>query len=225
MTKLIHLVFSLFLVCFIASAQSSGSLERSGSRSLGVAGRTGTDKMIDPKMGTATISNPNYKNYSDDSLNDFSQQMKERDWGSEDTAWKRAREADNKQSYERYMAIYPNGAHMAEATTRLIEANIAEALNSAHNDLPNITHIESDDASLTSTITFENNTGLQLTIYYSGSDIRSIVIPPGGKSKITINNGNYKLAASVPPSHIRPYAGQTVFTGGSYEMGFWIVTR
>lgn len=223
--KFVHLIICLILTCSLASAQSTGSFERSGGRSFGVAGRTGTDKMIDPKMGNVIVGNPNFKNYSDNSLDDLSQQMKERDWGSEDTAWKRACEANTRQSYERYMAIYPNGAHMPEASCKLVEASIAEALNNAHNELPNIKHIESDDASTTSTIVFENNTGMPLTIYYSGSDIRSILISPGGKSTITVGNGDYKLAASVPPSYIKPYAGQTSFVGGRYEMGFWIVTR
>ena len=215
----IPFLLALLVICHAAGAQTAGFQERSRSRS-GIAGRSGTEIMLDSKMATGTIGNPNFKNYSDESLGDFEKQMKEREWGSEDTAWERARKADTKQSYERYMAIYPNGAHISEASCRLIEANIAEALNNAHNELPNINHTVSDEASLTSTIVFENNTGMPLTIYYSGANIRSILISPGGKSTITVDNGDYKLAASVPPSHIKPYAGQTAFVGGRYEMGY-----
>lgn len=220
----IPVILAFLTICSIAVAQNNGFYEKSKGR-IGVAGRSGTEIMMDPKMGTGTIGNPNFKNYSDDSLEDLGKQMKEREWGREDTAWNRAREIDTRQAYEKYMAMYPNGAHISEATCKLIEAKIDETLRNAHNDLPNIKHIESDESSLTSTIVFKNNTGMPLTIYYSGEATRSFLIPPDGSHTISVTNGPYKLAASVPPSYIRPFAGSTEFVGGSYEMGFWIVTR
>ena len=78
---------------------------------------------------------------------------------------------------------------------------------------------------MTSEIVIDNNTDYALTVYYSGTSFKSILIPIGGKATFTVENGDYKIAASVPPAYIRPYAGKTEFVGGRYEIGFWVVQR
>ena len=205
----------------IAVAQPS-RLEHPRKMTLESAGKHGADMILmTPKAGTPNSAA--YKGYSDNDLDEFKKEMQERMWGSEDTAWERARELDTRQSYERYMAIYPNGAHIAEATCLLIDAKINETLNNAHDALPDIKRVEPDDNTLTSTVAVKNNTIYHLTLYWSVRDIESTVIPPDGTALITVENGDYKIAASVPPSHIKPFAGKTTFVGGRYEMGFWVV--
>lgn len=216
------LTIGLLLLSLSAAAQSVNSLERNKGNRIGLSGKRGTE-MLDPKMDANATFPTNYKNFNDDRLDELEKTMKEREWGNEEGAWNRACEIDTKQSYERYIAMYPNGFHVAEANCRLIEKKIEETLNNAHNDLPDIKRVEADDDSPVSIVQIRNNTGLPLTVYYSGAEIKSIVIPPDKEATITLENGNYKIAATVPPSHIRPYAGKKEFEGGRYEIGFWIV--
>lgn len=219
------LVLAIGLVLF-GSTAALAQIERPGQKFNGRAGMTGIGKeatLLVPPDSRGSVPS-GYKDYQDDGLNDLNQKMKEREWGSEDTAWRQASDSDSSQAYERYLAIYPNGAHAAEATVRLVSAKVNETLANAHNELPEIKQTSSDEFSPTSTVMVQNNTGYPLTVYCSGTDNRTVVIPPDKKAAITIKNGQYKLAATVPPSHIRPYAGQTSFSGGEYEIGFWVVT-
>ena len=220
-------IFLLFLFLAgasgLATAQSVRQLERPRKMTLEPM-KPGTETIImTPRKDTPKSAS--YKEYSDKDFDDLEKVMQEREWGSEDTAWKRAKELNTRQSYERYMAIYPNGAHIAEATCLLIDAKINETLNNAHNDLPNIKRVEPDDDTPISTVAVKNNTIYSLTVYWSGKNTKSTVIPPDGMATIVVENGDYKIAASVPPNNIRPFAGETYFAGGRYEMGFWVVSR
>lgn len=223
--KRVSLVAAFLFMCVLTLAQPTGlHYDRSRERRLGTSERNSMERMLDSKVDASPSIPHSYKNYSGEGLDALDEQMKERDWASEDGAWARACESNTRQSYEKYAAMYPGGAHIAEANCRLIDAKVSEMLNNAHNSLPNIKRIESDDDSPTSTIVVKNNTGLPLTVYYSGMESKKSVIPPDGIETVTLENGPYKLGATVPPSHIRPYAGKTSFEGGCYEIGFWIVT-
>lgn len=223
--KSLRIIFFLLLVSCAALAQTKGGVENPRGKYMGLPNSSTMGKMMDSKMDANANIPFNYKGYSDDQLEDLNKAMKEREWNSEESAWARACELDTRQAYEKYIGAYPNGIHTYEANRRLINSKITETLDNAHNALPNIKQTEYDDNSLTSTIVIENNTGYPLTVYYSGSDIKSIIIPVNGKSTFTVENGEYKLAATVPPAYIRPFAGKTEFCGGRYEMGFWVVSR
>jgi len=222
MLKRITLILLLMMAGVqLASAQSYVP-ERPKSMLPRVSGSSGIATVLEmPKAPSASSST--FKNYTDEDLDEFNRRMEEREWGSEDTAWNRACQVNSRQGYEKYVARFPYGAHIAEAEQRLIAAKIAETLSNAHNDLPDIIHVEIDDESVTSTILIHNNTAYPLSVYYSGSETKCTVISVSGSATLTVENGEYKIAASVPPQHIRPYAGKTVFAGGRYEIGFWVV--
>ena len=237
MKRVIVSFLLLTLLSFAAAGQVRGGGASVGGRSaskmelpggklsvsgMGLAGAAGTTGVV----GAAGDPLPSgYKDYEDEGFEDFAREMKERGWGREDTAWQLACDANSKQSYERYMSMYPSGAHIAEASCRLVDAQVDEMLANAHNSLPNIIRTEPDDESLKSTVIIKNNTGYPLTVYYSGLQSRSVIIQPDGKATVTLDNGPYKLGASVPPSYIHPFAGKTSLEGGVYEIGFWVVTR
>lgn len=151
------------------------------------------------------------------------ERMAERSWGSEDTAWARACELDSKESYQKYVAIYPNGAHRPQASQRLIDLQVDDIFDSDHGNLPRMNRVSEDEDSPTSTITVENGTRYPLTVMYSGEDSRSIVISPGFKGTVSLPNGQYRIAASVPAVNVRPFAGRETFRGGSYEVCYVIV--
>lgn len=221
--RFIALILGLILVGSTTFAQSSVENPR---KRLGVRSSiSGLETLSIPQSAPNTAVPSGYKGYVDESLDEFNNEMKEKAWGSEDTAWQRASDLDNSKAYERYMAIYPYGAHAPEASERLVRTKVEETLANAHSNLPEIKRIEENDDSPETTLIIHNNTGLTLTVYCSGIDYKRVLIPPDGNGTIKVVNGQYKLAASVPPSYIRPYAGQTSFQGGTYEVGFWVVTQ
>lgn len=163
-----------------------------------------------------------YKQDFDERTKELEDKMAERSWSSESTAWDRACELDTKNAYQRYVSIYPNGAHRPEATQRLIDIQVNDIFNSDHGGLPNMKWVFEDPESETSTIMIENDTGFPLTVMYSGDESRSIVISPGFRESITLPNGRYNIAASVPAVRVRPFAGTETLLGGDYEVCFVI---
>ncbi|MDO5442248.1 MAG: hypothetical protein Q4G10_01115 [Bacteroidia bacterium] len=221
--RILTLILWLTLVGPIAFAQSSleNPKHKLGTRSSVV----GLEELSIPMTGKNNSVPSGYKNYTDRDLDEFNRNMKEQEWGREETAWLKACDLNNSKAYEKYLAMYPYGAHAPEASVRLIEVKVNETLASAHSSLPDIKRVEEDDDSPETTIIIENNTGLTLTVLCSGVDYRSVVILPDRKASVKVMNGEYKIAASVPPAYIKPFAGQTYFQGGVYEIGFWVVTR
>ena len=215
----------LGLILFGSTVFAQSSIERPKHK-LGVhSSVSGLETLAVPKSAPNNGVPSGYKGYVDESLDEFNKNMREKDWGSEDTAWRRACDLDNSKAYERYMAMYPYGAHVPEASECLIRTKVDETLANAHANLPEIIRTEANDDSAETTLVIKNNTGMTLTVFCSGIQKKSVQIPPDGKGAIKVINGQYKLAASVPPAYIRPYAGQTSFMGGVYEVGFWVVTR
>lgn len=223
--KKILLVFLLVLLPFMMRAQ--GGL--SGSRYLepvpGFSGSAATGEhggMLGAPMDVP-MHTPEYAKYTDDKIKQLEKDMNERDWASEETAWLRACTMDNETAYKKFIAMYPNSVHRGEADKKLIDISVDNALANAHNSLPGITQTYEDDDSPTSTITIDNNTEYPLTVLFSGDASKSIVIASGHSGVVKVENGYFRIAASVPPITIKPYAGITCFTGGSYQIGFWVV--
>lgn len=221
--RIFALMVGLILISSTGLAQSFN--ERPKQRLGKHAIVSGLETLSVPKSANDNSIPSGYKGYVDETLDEFNKNMREKDWGREDTAWLRACDIDNSKAYERYMAMYPYGVHVPEASEALVRTKVDETLANAHSNLPQIVRTEENDDSPETTLVIQNNTGLNLSVYCSGIDKKTVVIPPDGKGTITVVNGQYKLAASVPPSYIRPYAGQTTFQGGVYEVGFWVVTR
>ncbi len=168
---------------------------------------------------TAPIHNDKF---NDTRLKELEKQMEDRDWSSEDTAWERANKIGTLEAFQKYTAMYPNGAHMPEATQKVIELKVDELLKSAHEPLPGMVRIVADDDSPESTIIITNNTGYALTVLFSGEKGDDVTISPGRKASITVPNGEYRVAATVPPSGIRPFAGIAELEGGQYEVSFYV---
>lgn len=163
--------------------------------------------------------------FQDSGLGDLTRQMEQREWGSEDSAWQRACALNTKDAYQKYIGLYPNGPHRPFAEKRLIDINVNDMMRGSHNDFPRMKRIESDDESPTSTIVIENLTPYTLTVYFSGPESQSVPIPTGGKTSVTLKNGNYRVGASVPVATVRPFAGSQDLGGGTFEVGFIIARR
>lgn len=215
----------LLCISFLSFAQTSVPFGKQGERRSGSVslGSSPKELIITPKVDMKSLP-VEYEKFSDARLEELEREMSERSWGSEDTAWERACVLNTRDAYMKYVAMYPNGEHRPEANKRIIDIEVEDILNHEHEELPGITRVEEDDDSPTSTIVIKNNTQYRLTVMYSGSESKSIAIAPGGRGTLTVKNGRYNIAASVPPAHIRPYAGSTTLEGGRYETGYWVVT-
>lgn len=218
----IILVLAALTLALGASAQSLPKYGEMGS-SKGKSANAGSEraKMIGTTIDFNSIP-IEYGRYTDDKMEDIENRMKEKMWGAEPTAWERACVLNTKEAYTRYTAMYPYGQHVAEAHKILVDLEVNEAMKKAHSSLPGIKQTLEDNDSPTSTIFVQNNTDYNLTVYYSGTDSKSVTIAPGHRASVTIKNGSYKIAASVPVTTIKPFAGGESFTGGRYEVGFYV---
>ncbi|MGN0201528.1 MAG: hypothetical protein ACI399_01305 [Candidatus Cryptobacteroides sp.] len=220
--RTIVLAFALLCLCNLMPAQTSVTMQKKGDKYSGAAVTGGREKVMSG-VRSDLRDNVRYNGtFKDETLDDFAKAMKEREWNSEDTAWKRACLLNTKEAYQKYISLYPRGPHRAEADKKLVEAKIDDIFKNNHGTLPAFAHVQ-EDGRPTSSLVMENTTEYPLTVMFSGPEIRSVVIDPGSILTITIKNGVYRVAASVPPGSIIPYAGTQTFTGGRYETGYCIV--
>ncbi len=223
------LLAGMLCISFFADAQSTVSLKRKGDRYSGGAvmsekatiAEIGNDlKPVNPAAATTPIE---HSEYTDAMTDELARRMTEKKWEREDTAWEMAVTIDTKESYRKYVAMYPGGAHRPEAAKRIIDFEVNDVFNEDHGTLPGMEHVEEDIDSPTSTITVENVTDYTLTVMYSGPESKRIQIAPRSRGTVTLANGRYRIAASVPRSNVRPYAGGETLIGGRYEAGYCIV--
>lgn len=228
--------FLVIMICTVLAAVSMDAQSpvykgKTGDHSVtGSVGRSSGSAvygsgMLGGSIGKEPALPSSYGQFKDEGLQDLNKAMEEREWSSEDTAWKRASSLHTVEAYQKYLARFPYGQHAGNATKNIIDIRVSDALNSDHNDLPEMARTISDDDSPTSTIVVENTTRYPLTVMYSGTESKSITIPAGCKSSVTLKNGHYRIAASVPVTYVIPFAGGQEFSGGRYDTGFCIVRR
>lgn len=73
-----------------------------------------------------------------------------------------------------------------------------------------------------SLIKVDNNTDYTLTLLYSGTDSKRLVLAPQASDFISLNNGTYQIAAFVSASNVRSYAGTEQLWGGEYSVSYYI---
>ncbi len=119
-----------------------------------------------------------------------------------------------------FIAKYPNNRSVGSFKKKIIELEIDEifgASNTGH--LPTFER-NGYGSSATSSLEIENGTGCQLTVRYSGNDVRMIQIPAGATRSVSLSSGNYRIAASACGAN---YAG-TESLQGSYSSRYYIST-
>ena len=142
-------------------------------------------------------------------------------WSTESKAWKEAQKQNNLFAYNKYKKLYPKGKHISQAEKKIIDLEVADVYAGDYGSLPSMDKV-SYGSGQTTHITVENKTSYTLTILYSGTDSKRLVIKPNKTSSITLKNGVYKIAASVDASNVRKYAGSENLNGGSYESSYYI---
>ncbi len=148
--------------------------------------------------------------------------------GLESDYWKQAESKNSISQYQKYISNFPNGRHIPEAEKEIIDIEVDNIFKGDHGKLPPMSKTASGYSYTTSNdIEIYNNTTYTLTVRYSGSgslESKKIVLAPKQKQTFTLQNGDYRVAASVNVANVTNYAGKEKLEGGSYSSEFFIET-
>lgn len=149
--------------------------------------------------------------------------IKNQMWGTEGRAWRTAQQQNTLAAYNRYIELYPNGAHARAADKKIIDLSVSNIFAGEHGSLPGMDKTSYSTSGI-NTISIKNDTQYRLTLLYSGPDSKRLVLSPGASGSVTLPNGTYRVAASVAAANVRSYAGTESLTGGGYEVSYYIST-
>lgn len=149
--------------------------------------------------------------------------MEQTKWRNEAYAWATACDINTVASYNKYLSFHPSGSHSGLANKRAIDLEVDSILAGEHGDLTSMDKSFSGRGS-TSTVSVTNDTQYTLTLLYSGSTSKRLVLKPHSSQTITLPNGSYRIAASVNAGGVRSYAGTESLTGGGYDVSYYIST-
>ena len=141
-------------------------------------------------------------------------------WETESQAWQTASERNDLSAYDKYLTMYPKGAHRSTAEKRLIDLQVDATFAGEHGQLPQMDKVGGGYGP-TSTIYVYNNTQYNLTLLYSGPSSRRFVLPAHSHKTISLTNGEYRCVASVDAS-VSNYAGTESLSGGDYSVEYYI---
>ena len=202
----------------------------SGSKKATALDRIKEIEVIEPAWNRAVRANtPSaYQDFLNQySTSSYSSRAREKLSNLETEYWRQASSQRTISSYQKYLDNFPNGGHVAEAEKAVIDKEVDDIFKGDHGLLPPMsktgvgyTHATTND------IEIYNNTGYTLTVRYSGTIAsKKIVLKPKQKQTFTLQNGNYRVAASVNAANVTNYAGEEKLEGGSYTSEFYIKTE
>ncbi|MBP6870994.1 MAG: hypothetical protein KBC43_03215 [Bacteroidales bacterium] len=140
--------------------------------------------------------------------------------------WYKASSRNTIASYTAYINSYPNGLYREDAEKKIIDKEVEDIFRGDHGVLPPASRTSYGSSySSTSDVDIYNNTSYTLTVRYSGTESKKIVLSPGRSTNFTIKNGYYKVAASVDAANVQNYAGEETLSGGGYESTYYIETK
>lgn len=140
-----------------------------------------------------------------------------------DITW--VQEQGTPSAYKRYLELNPRTKDRAAIEKRIIDIEVADIMSRNPGSLPKSQPTRLDARSTRAKIEIENQTQYELTIRYSGTESKKIVIPQGESTSVEIRTGAYTVTASVPAGNVRDYAGFETLLGGNYDSRFFISTE
>ncbi len=146
-------------------------------------------------------------------------------WGTEANAWATVQRENTLAACRTYLQYYPKGKHAEQASKRIIDSEVDGVFASGeYGQLPTAQRTRYSRSTTTS-ITVTNDTEYTLTIMYSGpGSSKKLEIPSRGTRSVTLPSATYKVVASVNSSRVRPFAGSQTYSGGGYEVTYYIST-
>lgn len=120
--------------------------------------------------------------------------------------------------WKQFLIDNPNYKDKKEIEENIIRAEVREISSDSNTgQMPEAEKLGSRNSS-TSTIEVENDTSCDLTLLYSGTDAKKIVISPNSKKKVSLRSGNYSVAANACGYN---YAGSENLSG-DYSVVYYI---
>lgn len=142
-------------------------------------------------------------------------------WGTDRQAWKTAQKQNTLTAYNRYLELFPKGAHAKAADKKVIDLSVTNIFAGDHGTLPGMDRT-SYSSSGSNIITVSNDTQYTLTLLYSGPDSKRLVLSSRSSGSVRLPNGTYRVAASVAATNVRSYAGTETLSGGGYDVSYYI---
>lgn len=143
-------------------------------------------------------------------------------WSEENTAWEAAVDENSIKMYERYLNEYPSGLHAKKAEELLIDLQLSEIYDHPHGTLSSVMPSNSGGGN-TTTLKITNGAASELTLFYSGSEKKIVVLPAGVTSTIRLKNGQYRVGAKVQDSETQPSIGAMILNGGNYTISYNLI--
>lgn len=145
-------------------------------------------------------------------------------WSSEDRAWETVLKGGTLAMFQRYLKLYPNGVHGSEAMKKIIDLEVADVFGSGnYGQLPSMDKT-GYGKSVYTTVTVKNDTQYTLTLLYSGTESKRIVISSYDSQNVQLKSGSYRIVASVDANRVRNFAGKEDLTGGIYSVNYYVST-
>ena len=187
-------------------------------------------EVVEPAWNRAVKENTPlaYQDFLDQYSNSsFVSKVREKLLSLEIEFWRQARTQRSITLYQKYLDNFPAGSHVAEAEKAIIDIEVDDIFKGDHGLLPPMSKASVGFTnSTTNHIEIYNNTSYTLTVRYSGSIAsKKIVLKPKQKQTFTLQNGNYRVAASVNATNVNNYAGDEKLEGGRYTSEYYIKTE
>jgi len=145
--------------------------------------------------------------------------MRELKIANERAAYENALSQNSSSVWKSFVSQYPHRSDIAEIQRRIIKCEVDEIMGDRETgQLPTSNLVSNGDYSPSSSISITNDTGCELTVRYSGTDVIMIEIPVGRKRSVNLTSGSYRIAASACGAN---YAG-TEELQGSYSSRYYI---
>lgn len=139
---------------------------------------------------------------------------------NEKASYENALSLNSSSVWKTFISNYPNRSDIEEIQKRIIKCEVDEIMgDSETGKLPSFDQT-SYEYSSSSVVSITNDTQCELTVRYSGSDIKMIEIPAGGTRTVYLSSGSYRIAASACGSN---YAGIEDLHG-NYSSKYYIIT-
>jgi len=137
-----------------------------------------------------------------------------------DFAW--VKEQDSIPHYQRFLARLPGHQQQAWMEKRIIDLEVDAIAAGEHGELPKAQAVGGDAGTGPASVEIENGTSYELTVRYSGNESHKVVIPAGRTDSFKLPAGPYRVAASVNAARVSNYYGKDDFSGGRYQIRFYI---
>ena len=137
---------------------------------------------------------------------------------NEKSAFENAKQANSSSVWKQFLNDYPKHPDSKSIKRKIIQLEVDEIYGDrSTGQLPSFEKV-SGGYSSSSSISIRNDTGCELTVRYSGEDVRLINIPAGGTRSLSLSSGSYRIAASACGAN---YAG-TESLQGNYTSSYYI---